>query len=139
MHNFLFAFKYLFKPRGGNLARLLSLTLALTVSIVIFSYTNYVLTFDRFYPDVERIYQIWDFDDESNISSSMIAPLGPALQEGIPDIEAATRLWGNAETDLCKVNGASATVIFTLLIRDAAVLSRPARILELFIERIALR
>ena len=88
MHNLLFAFRYLLKPRGGNLARLVSLTLALAVSIVVFSYANYVLTYDRFYPDVERIYQLWDFDDEGNISSSMIAPLGPALQEEIPAVEA---------------------------------------------------
>lgn len=104
MHNFLFAFRYLLKPRGGNLARLLSLTLALAVSIVVFSYANYVLTFDRFYPDVERIYQLWDFNDEGEISSSMIAPLGPALQEEIPAVEAATRLRGNFETDLCRDN-----------------------------------
>lgn len=104
MHNLLFAFRYLLKPRGGNLARLVSLTLALAVSIVVFSYANYVLTYDRFYPDVERIYQLWDFDDEGNISSSMIAPLGPALQEEIPAVEAATRLRGNFETDLCRDN-----------------------------------
>ena len=104
MHNLLFAFRYLLKPRGGNLARLLSLTLALAVSIVVFSYANYVLTFDRFYPDVERIYQLWDFNDEGNISPSMIAPLGPALQEEIPVVEAATRLRGNFETDLCRDN-----------------------------------
>lgn len=106
MHNILFAFRYLLKPRGGNLARLVSLTLALTVSIVVFSYVNYVLTFDRFYPDVARIYQIWDFDDEGNISPSMIAPLGPALQEEIPAIEAATRLRGNFEQELCRDNHA---------------------------------
>lgn len=104
MHNLLFAFRYLLKPRGGNLARLVSLMLALAVSIVVFSYANYVLTYDRFYPDVERLYQLWDFDDEGNISSSMIAPLGPALQEEIPAVEAATRLRGNFETDLCRDN-----------------------------------
>ena len=104
MHNLLFAFRYLLKPRGGNLARLVSLTLALAVSIVVFSYANYVLTYDRFYPDVERLYQLWDFNDEGNISPSMIAPLGPALQEEIPVVEAATRLRGNFETDLCRDN-----------------------------------
>ncbi len=35
---------------------------------------------------------------------SMIAPLGPALQEEIPAVEAATRLRGNFETDLCRDN-----------------------------------
>lgn len=100
MHNFHFALRYLLKMRGSNLTRVVSLTLGLAVGMVIFSYVNYVLTFDRFFPDGERIYQVWDVGDEGDVSSSMIAPLGPAMQDEMPAVEAATRLKGTFNYEL---------------------------------------
>lgn len=100
MHNFHFAWRYLLKRRGNNLTRVVSLTLGLSVGLVIFAYINDVLTFDRFFPDVERICQIWDIGDEGDVSSSMIAPLGPALAEEMPAVEAATRLKGTFSYEL---------------------------------------
>ncbi len=100
MHNFLFSLRYLLKMRGGNFARMISMTLGLTVGLVIFSYVNYVLTFDRFFPDSERIFQIWDLGDGTDPSPSMIAPLGPAMADEMPPIEAATRLRGTFHYEL---------------------------------------
>lgn len=97
--NFLFAFRYLLKMRGSSLTRVISLTLGLGVGLVIFSYVNYVLTFDRFFPDRERIYQVWDVGND-DVSSSMIAPLGPAMAEEMPPVEAATRLRGTFNYEL---------------------------------------
>lgn len=100
MYNFHFSLRYLLKMRGSNLTRVVSLTLGLAVGMVIFSYINYVLTFDRFFPDRERIYQVWDIGDEGDVSSSMIAPLGPAMQDEMPAVEAATRLKGTFNYEL---------------------------------------
>lgn len=92
MKNLLFALRYLLKPRGGNLTRLVSLVLGLSVGLLICSYVGYTLTFDRFFPDRGRIYQIWSMPSNDRPSSRMVAPLAPALAEEMPAIAAATRL-----------------------------------------------
>lgn len=100
MHNLLFSLRYLRKMRGSTVLRMTSLTLGLAVGLVIFSHVHYVLTFDRFFPDRERIYQVWDVGDADDLSSSMIAPLGPAMAEEMPPVEAATRLKGTFHYEL---------------------------------------
>lgn len=97
MKNFLFSLRYLRKLRGGTVARVLSLSLGLAVGLLVFSYANYNLTSDRCFRDGERIYQLWVHYNTSQMtgySSSLQAPIAPALAEEIPQIEAATRLWG---------------------------------------------
>lgn len=91
MENLRFALRYLAKPRGGNLTRLLSLALGLTVALLVFSYVEYTLTYDRFFPHRERIYQLWT-QSKTGMSSSMMAPVAPALAAELPQVEAATRL-----------------------------------------------
>lgn len=101
MKNFLFALRYLRKLRGGTVARVISLSLGLAVGLLIFSYANYNLTSDRCFRDGDRIYQLWvhyNAPQMTGYSSSLQAPIAPALAEEIPQIEAATRLWGTTPT-----------------------------------------
>lgn len=99
MNNLRFAIAYLVKRRGGNLTRLASLVLGLTVGLLIFSYVNFTLTFDRFFPDRDRIYQIWT-TSSSGLSDCMLAPLAPALADELAPVEAATRLRGGFQNQL---------------------------------------
>ncbi len=99
MNNLRFAIAYLVKRRGGNLIRLASLALGLTVGLLIFSYVNFTLTFDRFFPDRDRIYQIWT-TSSSGLSDCMLAPLAPALADELAPVEAATRLRGGFQNQL---------------------------------------
>lgn len=105
MKNFLFALRYLRKLRGGTVARVISLSLGLAVGLLIFSYANYNLTSDRCFRDGDRIYQLWvhyNAPQMTGYSSSLQAPIAPALAEEIPQIEAATRLWGTESDDVVR-------------------------------------
>lgn len=99
MKNLRYALSYLMKFRGGNPTRLISLVLGLAISLLIFSYVHYTLTFDRFFPDRDRIYQIWE-TGKFGISSSMVAPLAPALADEMPAVETATRFRPSSPYDL---------------------------------------
>ena len=92
MNNFTYALRYLFKSRGNNLTRIISLALGLLVGLLMFSYITYDLTYDRFIPDRERVYQMWYTSGMVGMSEYLYAPIAPALKEEMPQVEAATRL-----------------------------------------------
>lgn len=100
MENLRFAFRYLMKMRGNNLIRILSLSLGLSVALLLFSYAHYRLTSDRCFRDGERIWQIWSVSDRFGFSSMLNAPIAPALAAEIPQIEAATRIFGPQSDDV---------------------------------------
>lgn len=103
MHNLFYALRYLAAPRGGKTIRIVSLTAGLTVGVIIFAFVHFRLTFDRFYPDSDRIYQVWTssvVDGSRSESNLQYAPMAPALAETMPQIEAATRLMGTFHYDL---------------------------------------
>ena len=109
MKNFLFALRYLRKLRGGTLARVVSLSLGLAVGLLVFSYTNYNLTSDRCFPDRERIFQLWAHyadPQHSGYSPQLNAPIAPALAEEVPQVEAATRLFGPRTSDIVRGDNA---------------------------------
>lgn len=94
MKNITYALRYLAKSIGNNITKVISLTLGLAVSLLVFSYVTFEASYDRFMPDKERIYQLWlniDLDGLKDVSSMMMAPIAPTLKEEIPAIEAATR------------------------------------------------
>lgn len=109
MKNFLFALRYLRKLRGGTLARVVSLSLGLAVGLLVFSYANYNLTSDRCFPDRERIFQLWAHyadPQHSGYSPQLNAPIAPALAEEVPQVEAATRLFGAQTSDIVRGDNA---------------------------------
>ena len=59
MQLFNYSFRYLLKNRGNSLARLLSLSLGLAVALLVFSYVGFNMSFNSFFPDKERVYQVW--------------------------------------------------------------------------------
>lgn len=102
MKNFRFALRYLRRLRGGTVARVVSLSLGLAVGLLVFSYASYNLTADRCFRDGERIFQLWAHYNTSQMTgytSQLQAPIAPALAEEMPQIEAATRLWGPRRDD----------------------------------------
>ena len=109
MKNFLFALRYLRKLRGGTVARVVSLSLGLAVGLLVFSYANYNLTSDRCFPDRERIFQLWAHyadPQHSGYSPQLNAPIAPALAEEVPQVEAATRLFGPRTSDIVRGDNA---------------------------------
>lgn len=85
-----YSFRYLLKNRGNSLTRLVSLALGLIVALLICSYVGINLSYGRFFPDRERVYQIFSTSPQHGIGRMMVRPLAPNLAADIPQIEAAT-------------------------------------------------
>ena len=101
MKNFIYAFKYFLKSGSSNIARVFSLAIGILVGTTIFSLVTFNLTFDRFIPDRERVFQMWtDVEGMNDAGSSLVAPIAPYLQMEMPQVEAATRLWWEGESTL---------------------------------------
>lgn len=85
-----YSFRYLLKNRGNSLTRLVSLVVGLIVALLICSYVGLNLSYGRFFPDRERVYQVFSTSPQFGISHMMVRPLAPNLAADIPQIEAAT-------------------------------------------------
>ena len=89
MQLFNYSFRYLLKNRGNSLARLLSLSLGMAVALLLFSYVGFNMSFNSFFPDKERIYQVWIKSPQFGISDKQVKPLAPNLVADMPQVEAA--------------------------------------------------
>lgn len=92
MKSLKYSLAYLGKNRGNVVSRLLSLSLGIAVAILIFSYVGFVLTYDRFLPDRDRIYQVWMQSPQFGMSDKMFLPMAPSLKADMPQIESAVHL-----------------------------------------------
>lgn len=71
-------------------------------SLVLFYIVINELSTDNFYPDQERMYQVFvDYTspDWSSVGTSVIQPFIPAMLRNFPEIEAGTVTYYNGETD----------------------------------------
>ena len=90
MKNFNYSLRYLLKNRGNSITRLISLALGLVVSLLICSYVGLNLSYGRFFPDRERVYQMFENSPQFGITGPQLEPVAYTLAENIPSIEAAT-------------------------------------------------
>ena len=93
-----YSFRYLSKNRGNTVTRLVSLSLGLIVSLLICSYVGLKLSYNKFFPDKERIYQVWTISPQfsgNEANTQMVKPLAQAMAADIPQIEAATHYFDN--------------------------------------------
>ncbi|MDL2238819.1 ABC transporter permease [Bacteroidales bacterium OttesenSCG-928-K03] len=59
MNNLNIAFRNTLRNKGNNFIKILSLAIGLTVGLVLIAKVVFELSFDRFYPDNDRIYQVY--------------------------------------------------------------------------------
>ena len=85
-----YSFRYLLKNRANSVTRLVSLASGLIVALLICSYVGINLSYGRFFPDRERVYQVHENSPQFGLCTHMLEPLAPTLAEGIPQIEAVT-------------------------------------------------
>lgn len=97
MRNFIYACRSVFKFRSTNVIKLVSLILGLTVGIMLFSRTAFEQSFDNFFPDGDRVYQIIvksSITNEPDDEYDMIyEPVTAALAQEFSEIEAATHVY----------------------------------------------
>jgi len=89
------AFRNSFRANGSNLVKILSLWIGLTISLVLIAKIVFELSFDRHYPDSERIYQVWsNYSMEGSEMKSFWQTSGAiawGMKNDIPEVENATR------------------------------------------------
>ena len=89
------ALRNLWKNKGFSAINIIGLASGLAVCLLIVLYVVDELSYDKYYPNAERIYRI-DADIFFNNTSAIFAvspdPLGPALKRDFPGVEEITRV-----------------------------------------------
>lgn len=101
MKQLYYVFQTLLHGRGTNVIKIISLTLGITVSILIFAREAFELNFDTCYNDYERLCAVkvsWVTDNEKSSNFMTLGPTAGAIAESFPkEVESATatlRWWG---------------------------------------------
>lgn len=106
-----FVFRSLFRGRNNGWVKVLTLTLGLSIGIVLFARIAFDLSYDRFLPEVENVYQLQSVftsgmgtDNPNNDDyGNTFRPVAPAMAEEIPGVVS-----GSSMLDL----GSSEDVVF---------------------------
>ncbi|WP_455624292.1 FtsX-like permease family protein [Parabacteroides sp.] len=90
-----YTIRYLLRGRGGNVVKVLSLTLGLGVGLILFARVAFELSFDTFFDQVEDLYSVHvryndDKAGEEDESRIIFAPIPEALRQEFPEIQYAT-------------------------------------------------
>ena len=94
MRNITQARRNLFKRGQNNGIKILSLGVGLAVGLVLTAKIYFEQTYDTFYPDADRICQLWaaySINDKKTEGNTVPGGIAPGLKDEIPQIEAATR------------------------------------------------
>ncbi len=95
MKNLSIALRSLFKKGRSNGIKILSLGVGLAVGLVLISKVCFERSFDKFYPDSDRIYRLHENvirDGEYKSYGQVSGGVATAMQVEIPEVEKATRL-----------------------------------------------
>lgn len=96
MNPFVYALRTLFKNGQGNAIKILSLAVGLAMGLVLIGKVYFELTYDNFYPDSERIYQIQSNFQQGDEDPRTFGQVSGAVSGGfkaeIPQVEEATWL-----------------------------------------------
>ena len=84
------------KQRLYTFINILGLSMGISCCLLIMLYVKQELSYDRFYPNVNRIYRLAQkivTPQRTSFAAATPAPLAPALKEKYPEIEQATRIF----------------------------------------------
>ena len=95
MKTFYYVFQTLRRGRGGNVLKVISLGLGLTMSVLLFSRVAYEQSFDTCFEEYDRLYQVWSVftvnGERFEPQEQNCGPVAGAILENFPDaVEAAT-------------------------------------------------
>src|SRR5579862_2867365 len=93
------AFRNLFRNKGFSIINISGLVVGMSSAILILLWIQNELSYDRFYKDQDRLYEVWGNDVyDGQIKSGTATPeiMSPVLKNDVPQIEEASRYdWGN--------------------------------------------
>lgn len=116
MRQLYYTLKTLLRGRSSTSIKLISLTLGLLVGILLFSQIAYELSYEKCYPDPDRLVLVRGTitnlktgetmgDDGIGYDETSFAPLAPAMAEDMPQwVESATTVYPFAEYQIFKDN-----------------------------------
>ncbi|SCD22107.1 Acidobacterial duplicated orphan permease [Proteiniphilum saccharofermentans] len=97
MNNLKLAYRNLFRKKQNNLIKILSLGFGLAVGLVLLSKVSFERNYDDFYPDADRIYQIWSIlsgrTNETGLDQwgQVSGAIALGMKAELPEVEMATR------------------------------------------------
>lgn len=89
------AFRYLGRHKGYTTINVLGLAVGIACCILIMLFVKNEWSFDRFHPKTDRIYRAWleeHYQGEVFRNTVTPIPLGPVLQDGLPEAESTCRI-----------------------------------------------
>lgn len=95
MKQIYYTFRYLLRGKGGNLIKIASLTLGLSVALVLFSQIAFDLSYDKFYTDADQIYRIervLNMKETHFDTPSINALVAPAFNNEFDEVVSATAM-----------------------------------------------
>ncbi len=96
MKQLYYAIQTILHGRGSNVTKVISLSLGLTIGILLFSQIAFELSYEKCYPDAERLALARELfidsksgkivgDDGDNYDYTLFAPTAAALAENLPE------------------------------------------------------
>lgn len=101
MKQFYYAIQTILHGRGSNITKVLSLSLGLTIGILLFSQINFELSYEKCYPEAERIVlirggaeNVKTGEKPTGFDDSLYAPLASAMAADLPQqVESGTTIF----------------------------------------------
>jgi len=94
------AFRNVIKQKLYSIITVIGLAVGITCCLLIMLYVKQELSYDRFYPNADKIYRIGHMDirpTRTDISAASPTPLAPALEAEYPEIEHITRVYFDSQ------------------------------------------
>jgi len=96
------ALRNFMRDKWYSLLNILGLTIGITFSVFLIFYIKDELSYDKYNEKADRIYRIESNIKEPDKDTMRWAicpfPMAPALSKDYPEVEEATRIWGNGKT-----------------------------------------
>src|SRR6266513_548486 len=92
---FKIAYRNIVRNRGFSIINISGLAIGMASALLILLWVQNELSYDRFYNNIDRLYQAWNKGKGNNgINCWNITPkvLGPTLKQEFPEIEKTTRV-----------------------------------------------
>jgi len=89
------AYRNLFRSKGFTVINITGLAIGMAATMLIVLLIRHELSYDQFHANKNRIYEVWNrvnFNGKISCWNSVSDPLGPALKNDLPEIEAMARL-----------------------------------------------
>lgn len=94
MKQLFYTLRHLFKGKENNFVKIISLTIGLVVSVVLFSLVAFEMSYDNFYPEKDNLYMLqvkWEIKNGmSNEGVVINAPFAPTMDYEFDEVESAS-------------------------------------------------